>query len=104
MTPVTSGEGRIDPEQVIKARDETQVAAADLSAALLDQIDIGLQDRLSSLNQRRLLAAAAFAVAILLAFAPLVLAVTARRRESRAAPPPVVPAEHTWREHAGASH
>ncbi|MFI1993013.1 hypothetical protein [Actinoplanes sp. NPDC020271] len=100
MTPVVSGKGRIDPEQVTKARGETQAAAADLSSALLTQIDLGLQDRLSSLTRRRLLAAGAYAVALLLAFTPLVLALRTRRRERQVPAPFVV--EPSGREYAGA--
>lgn len=108
MTPVTSGKGRIDAEQVIKARDETQASAADLSSALLTQIDLGLQDRLSSLTQRRWLAVAAYALALLLAFTPLGLTVFGRRRERAPIAPPPAPRptmdlDHTWRERAGAA-
>jgi hypothetical protein len=95
MAPVVTGKGRIDAEQVIRVRDEVQAAAADLSAALLTQIDIGLRDRLSSLDQRRLLAVTAFAVSMLLALTPIGLALTNRRREDTAAgeqDQPVTPA------------
>jgi hypothetical protein len=80
---VSSGRTSVDPEQVGRGRDELQAAAADLSAALLNQIDIGLSDRISSLDQRRLLALAIFIVSGLLAFAPAGLLLAARIRRRR---------------------
>ncbi|BCY13417.1 hypothetical protein [Actinoplanes sp. L3-i22] len=98
MAPVVSGKGKVDAEQVAKARDEAQTAAADLSAALLGQIDLGLQDRISSLDDRRLLAAAAFVVTILLAFAPLGATLVARRRRPAPAGERVAEPEYAPRE------
>lgn len=92
MAPVLSGKGKVDAEQVARARDEMQAAAGDLSAALLSQVDLGLQDRLSSLDQRRLLAVAAFAVAVLLAFTPIGLTLATRRRRQPAPAAEVVAA------------
>ncbi|MEV7628986.1 hypothetical protein [Actinoplanes sp. NPDC089786] len=94
MTPLTSGRGRIDVAQVGRARVEMQAAAADLSAALLDQIDIALRDRLSSLSQRRLLTIGTLVLAALLMLAPIVLGLVRRDRGTtagrpdRPAPPP----------------
>jgi hypothetical protein len=104
MTPLVSGRADADAEQVARGRDEMQAAAADLSAALLGQIDIGLNDRISSLDQRRLLAAGIFVVSVLLALAPAGLALAARLRRGTApqewatpAPRPVADPEHTQR-------
>ena len=95
MSPVLAGTGGIDSAQVVRGRDEMQAAAADLSAALLAQIDIALSDQLSSLNQRRLLALATLVVPALLALAPLGKALAARRRRTPPPPPAVIrrPAE-----------
>jgi hypothetical protein len=83
MQPVLAGKGRIDVAQVARARDEMQAAAADFSAALLVQIDIAIEDRLSSLEQRRLLAVGTLALAVLLAFVPLVLTLVSRRGKAK---------------------
>ncbi|WP_433795284.1 hypothetical protein [Actinoplanes sp. CA-252034] len=83
VTPLLSGRGSVDPGQVGQGRDELQAAAADLSAALLTQIDLGLSDRISSLDQRRLLAVGIFVISVLLALAPAGLALTARLRAGR---------------------
>lgn len=88
MDPLLSGKGRIDVAQVGRARVEMQAAGADLSAALLTQIDIALRDRLSSLGQRRLLAIGTLVLAVLLALVPIGLALTSRRPK---APPPQAP-------------
>ncbi|WP_436536127.1 hypothetical protein [Actinoplanes sp. HUAS TT8] len=96
--PVVSGKGRVDAEQVAKARDEAQAAAADLSAALLDQIDLGLKDRISSLNERRLLAAAAFVLAVLLAFTPIGVTLAGRRRRPATVEAIAAEPEYTRRE------
>lgn len=86
MSPVVAGTGRIDTAKVVRARDEMQSAAADLSAALLTQIDGALGDRLSSLSQRRLLAVGTLVVPVLLAVAILLvpLLLSARRRKGAA--------------------
>jgi hypothetical protein len=84
MSPVLAGKGGIDVAQVVRARGEMQVAAADLSAALLTQIDIGLHGRLSSLSQRRLLAVGTLVVPALLALTVIGLALAARRRRGTA--------------------
>ncbi|MFC4069556.1 hypothetical protein, partial [Actinoplanes subglobosus] len=83
LTPLQSGRTGVDPEQVGRARDEMQAAAADLSAALLTQIDIGLADRISSLDQRRLLASGIFVFSVLLALTPAGLALLRRLRRPR---------------------
>ncbi|MCO8275385.1 hypothetical protein M1L60_32870 [Actinoplanes sp. TRM 88003] len=80
MSPVLAGTGGIDVARVVKARAEMQSAAADLSAALLAQIDIALEDRLSSLSLRRLLAIGTLVVSVLLAAAPIGAALAARRK------------------------
>ncbi|MEV0900399.1 hypothetical protein [Actinoplanes sp. NPDC049802] len=85
MTPMLDGKGRVDAAQVVSARDEAQDAAAELSEALLAQIDVALQDRLSSLSQRRLLATGVLAVAVLLALAPVAAGLASRRRPDTAA-------------------
>jgi hypothetical protein len=91
VATLQAGKG-VDATRVIKARDEMQTAAADLSTALLSQIDVALSDRLSSLTQRRLLAIGVLVVAVLLAFAPIGLDLLARRRRSGKAAPPKAPA------------
>jgi hypothetical protein len=80
MSPVLTGKGGVNTAQVVRARNEMQVAAAELSAALLTQIDIGLSDRLSSLSQRRLLAVVTLVVPLLIALVPAGIALAARRR------------------------
>jgi len=80
MSPVVGGKGNVDAAKVVRARDEMQTAAADLSAALLTQIDTELSGRLSSLSQRRLLAIGTLVVPVLLALVPIGLAVARRRR------------------------
>jgi len=92
MAPLLAGKGGVDPAKVVKARDETQAAAADLSAALLTQIDGALSDRLSSLGLKRLLAAGILAVSVLLAAAPIGLAQLGRRRRSERPPAHQAPA------------
>jgi hypothetical protein len=83
LMPLMSGRDGAGSEQVVQRRDEMQAAAADLSSALLTQIDIGLQDRISSLDQRRLLASGIFLVSVLLALVPAGLALAARSRGAR---------------------
>jgi len=85
MASLQAGKG-VDAAKVIKARDETQTAAADLSAALLTQIDGALHDRLSSLSHRRLLAIGILVVSVLVALAPIGLGLLARRRSATAIP------------------
>jgi len=91
MSTLVSGKGGIDTAKVVRARDEMQSAAVELSAALLTEIDGALGDRLSSLSQRRLLAIATIVAPVLLAigmlvaprlrgFAPTGLTRAARRR------------------------
>ncbi|WP_169789820.1 hypothetical protein [Actinoplanes subtropicus] len=92
MAPLLAGKGGLDATKVVKARDETQAAAADLSVALLSQIDAALRDRLSSLSHKRLLAAGVLVVSVLVAAAPFVLAVLARRRKDPPAPAHQAPA------------
>jgi len=99
VSPLTTGKGGIDKAKVVRARDEMQAAAADLSAALLSQIDIALRDRLSSLTTRRLVAVGILAVSVLLVVVPAAAARLARRRPGKAvsgpprpAPPPAAPA------------
>ncbi|GAA2679098.1 hypothetical protein Apa02nite_023240 [Actinoplanes palleronii] len=87
MSPVLAGKGGVNADRTIAARDEMQVAAADLSAALLSQIDIALRDRLSSLSQRRLLAVGILVVSVLLALVPAGMALAARRRRDSRRPP-----------------
>lgn len=91
MSPLLAGKGAIDPVRVVKARDEMQAAAADLSAAILGQIDIALGDRVSSLDRRRVLALGALAVAVLLALAPAASSLLARRRAATEPAPPSEP-------------
>ena len=86
MSPLQSGKGGIDATRVTKARDETQSAAADLSASLLAQIDVALSDRLSSLSLRRLLAVGVLVVSVLLALAPIGLSLMALRRKPETGP------------------
>ena len=88
MAPLLAGKGGLDATKVIKARDETQTAAADLSTALLSQIDGALHDRLSSITQRRLLAIGVLVVSVLVVLAPIGLALLARRRRGADTPPP----------------
>lgn len=99
VTPLVTGKGGIDTTKVARARDEMQAAAADLSAALLTQIDIGLRDRLSSLGHRRLLAVGVLAVSVLLVLAPIASALAARRRtdkdKDKATPEPELPPTRT---------
>jgi len=102
VATLQAGKG-VDATRVIKARDEMQTAAADLSTALLSQIDVALSDRLSSLTQRRLLAIGVLVVAVLLAFAPIGLDLLARRRRSGKATPPKAPA-HQAPAHPALSH
>jgi hypothetical protein len=83
VTPLATGKGGIDTAKVVRARDEMQAAAADLSAALLAQIDIALRDRLSSLDHRRFLAVGILAISALLVLVPIAPALAARRRRSR---------------------
>jgi hypothetical protein len=83
VTPLATGKGGIDTAKVVRARDETQAAAADLSVALLAQIDIALRDRLSSLDHRRLLSVGILAISALLVLVPIAPAVAARRRRAR---------------------
>lgn len=99
MPTALTGKGSIDTAKVVRARDEMQSAAADLSAALLTQIDTALSGRLSSLGQRRLLAIGTLVVPLLLALVPLGLALAAWRRRRTATPaqdrpatPPPAPA------------
>lgn len=89
--------GRVDTTQVAQARSETRVAAADLAEAILAQIDIALEERISSLDQTRLLAAGAYAVAVLLALVPAILGLVSRR------PRRSVPVVQIEREYAGVS-
>lgn len=100
LTPLMSARNGTDADQVIKRRDEMQTAAADLSSALLTQIDAGLQTRLDSLSRQRLLATGIFVVSVLLALTPTALALAGRfRRKAQPAPGPgtgpgVPPAAH----------
>ena len=91
-TPLATGKGGIDTTKVVRARDEMQAAAADLSAALLAQIDIALRDRLSSLDHRRLLAVAILAISALLVLVPIAPALADRRRRARTTRGPDQPA------------
>src|SRR4051794_12300646 len=84
MAPLLAGKGGIDVAKVVKARDETQSAAADLSAALLTQIDGALDDRLSSLGHKRLLAVGILVLSVLVALAPVGLPLLSRRRPAPA--------------------
>jgi hypothetical protein len=92
VTPLATGKGGIDTAKVVRARDEMQAAAADLSAALLAQIDIALRDRLSSLDHRRLLAVGILAISALLVLVPIAPALAARRRRARTTRGPDQPA------------
>jgi len=107
MSTVLAGKGSIEVAKVVRARDEMQTAGADLSAALLTQIDGALSSRLSSLSQRRLLAIATLVVPVLLAIAtlgvPMLLALgpigrrrrgTAPGEQDRPGTPPPAPAAH----------
>jgi hypothetical protein len=99
MKPLESGRNSVDAGQVGQGREEMQTAAADLSSALLDQIDIGLNDRISSLDRRRLLASGIFVISILLACVPAGLALVNARVRRRGAPRvTVAPAPHPWPE------
>jgi hypothetical protein len=91
VTPLATGKGGIDTAKVVRARDEMQAAAADLSAALLAQIDIALRDRLSSLNHRRLLSVGILAISVLLVLVPIAPALAARRRRARTTRGPDLP-------------
>ena len=93
MNPVLAGNGgTVNVAQVVRARAEMQAAAADLSAALLVQIDIALRDRLDSLDQRRLLAAGTLVLSVLLALVPFGLGLTGRRNRPPSPPPAPAPA------------
>jgi hypothetical protein len=83
MSPLSDGTNRIDQAKVVRARDEMQAAAADLSAAILVQIDSALGDRLSSLRLRRLVAIGTLVVPVLLGIASIGLAQATRRRRHR---------------------
>jgi len=91
MASLQAGKG-VDTAKVVKARDETQTAAADLSTALLTQIDGTLHDRLSSLSRKRLLAVGILVVSVLVALAPIGLGLLARRRRAATATPAKTPA------------
>jgi hypothetical protein len=96
MATLSSATGsRIDATKVVRARDEMQAAASDLSTALLSQIDSALDDRLSSLSLRRLLAVGTLVVPLLLGLAPVGLALSARRR-GRTATAPAAPPPPPW--------
>ncbi|MEU8662570.1 hypothetical protein [Actinoplanes philippinensis] len=85
LLPLASARNGVNAEQVTLARGELQAAAADLSAALLDQIDIGLDDRISTLDQRRLTALAILVVSVLAALIPGGLSLARRIRGGRPA-------------------
>jgi hypothetical protein len=107
MAPVLAGKGGIDVAQVVRGRAEMQTAAADLSAAVLSQIDIALRGRLSSLSQRRLLALGTLVVSVLLALAPIGSAMAVRRRRGTAGeqdPPPPSDRAHQGPAHQAAIH
>jgi hypothetical protein len=80
MEPLKSGRGSVDPEQVSRGRDEMQAAASELSTALLEQIDIGLRDRITSSDRRLLLATGILVISVVLACLPAGLALVTRVR------------------------
>lgn len=84
--PLKSGRGSADPERISQARDEMQSAASELSTALLEQIDIGLQDRADAYDQRLLLATGILVISLVLAFVPVGLTLAARIRGRRETP------------------
>jgi hypothetical protein len=69
----------VDPARIARNRAEAQTAAADLSQAMLREIDGLIDRRVSDLNSRLLLAAGTAVVAVLLVGAGLALDLVARR-------------------------
>jgi hypothetical protein len=78
------GPGALSADQVGAARTEAQAAAADLSATMLTELDNVIKDRLAGLGGDRLLAAGAMALTVLLAAAPLLVALLRRSLRRRA--------------------
>jgi hypothetical protein len=86
----------VDLAQVARTRAEAQTAAAELSQAMLREIDLLVDSRLSGLNRRLLLAALTAVVAVLLVGAGLALDLVVRRRPRAAGgSAPVQPFEGT---------
>ncbi|GIE75516.1 hypothetical protein Aph02nite_14660 [Actinoplanes philippinensis] len=85
LLPLASARNGVNTEQVTLARGELQTAAAELSAALLTQIGLGLDDRISTLDQRRLTAIGILVVSVLAALIPVGLSLAGRIRRTRAA-------------------
>ncbi|GIE28606.1 hypothetical protein Ait01nite_016510 [Actinoplanes italicus] len=83
VEPLKTGRGIVDAEQVSRGRDEMQAAASELSTALLEQIDIGLRDRIDSYDRRQLLAAGILVISVILACLPAGLLLVARVRGDR---------------------
>jgi hypothetical protein len=86
----------VDPAQVTRAQSTAQSAAAALSAALLAQIDQLLIGRADSLNHQRDLALGLFVLVVLLAIAPMLLAVFGRRGGSGGGSGPTT-GQTSWR-------
>jgi hypothetical protein len=86
----------VDLAQIARTRAEAQTAAAELSQAMLREIDLLVDARVSDLNGRLLLAAGTAVLAVLLVGAGVALELIARRRRRvgvRSAP--VAPSERT---------
>lgn len=82
----------VDLQQIARTRAEAQTAAAELSQAMLREIDLLVDARVSDLNSRLLLAGLTAVVAVLLVGAGLALDLVGRRRSPAAAGyPPVSP-------------
>ncbi|GAA1037314.1 hypothetical protein GCM10009557_50460 [Virgisporangium ochraceum] len=86
----------VDLQQIARTRAEAQTAAAELSQAMLREIDLLVDARVSDLNTRLLLAAGTAVLAVLLLGAGLGLDLLGRRRpRAGAGSPPVPPVEVT---------
>lgn len=86
----------IDLQQIARTRAEAQTAAAELSQAMLREIDLLVDARVSDVNTRLLLAAGTAVLAVLLVGAGLGLDLLGRRRpRAGVSSPPVPPVEVT---------
>jgi hypothetical protein len=86
----------VDLQQVARTRAEAQTAAAELSQAMLREIDLLVDARVSDLDTRLLLAAGTAVLAVLLVGAGLALELLGRRRpRAGAGSPPVAPVDVT---------
>jgi hypothetical protein len=90
-------------DQLAAARNEVQIAATELSTAILAELDQLIEDRISALETKRWLAVGTLGVIVLLAVTPMVITVAGgRKRRHRPfnGVPETVPSE--W-ERAGAA-